>query len=49
MEEGQIVLKSTSNPREGWEKSFKQMHEDGDDVFDDDDISEEWTKNMVVR
>lgn len=47
LEKGYIVLKPKSIPRKGWEKSFKQMHENGDDfllideVFDDETF-EEW-------
>jgi antitoxin MazE len=47
LEKGQIVLKPTSLPRVGWEKSFQQMHELGDDallindVFEDETF-EEW-------
>ena len=46
LEEGQIVLKPASTPRKGWEKSFQQMHENGDDalliddVFDDENFDE---------
>jgi antitoxin MazE len=38
MEEGQIVLKPSSTPRKGWEKSFQQMHESGDDALLIDDV-----------
>lgn len=42
LEKGRIILKPISVPRKGWEKSFEQMHKNGDDtlliddVFDDD-------------
>jgi len=42
MREDGIVLKPVHKPREGWEESFRQMHENGDDrllipdVFDDE-------------
>lgn len=42
-----IILKAKSAPRKGWEKSFKKMHENGDDkslmsdVFKDEHF-EEW-------
>ncbi len=42
-----IILKAKSTPRKGWEKSFKKMHENGDDkllmtdVFKDEHF-EEW-------
>ncbi|NGF56690.1 AbrB/MazE/SpoVT family DNA-binding domain-containing protein [Parapusillimonas sp. SGNA-6] len=47
LEKGRIILKPKSVPRKGWEKSFKQMHANGDDklliddVFDDETF-EEW-------
>jgi len=47
LEKGYIVLKPIASPRRGWEKSFKKMHENGDDkllfndVFDDENL-EEW-------
>ena len=43
----QIIIKPVSNPRNGWEDSFKKMAKNGDDrllfddVFDDEDL-EEW-------
>lgn len=48
LEEEQIILKPTTTPRKGWEKSFQKMHENGDDalllndVFSDENF-EEWT------
>ena len=42
--EGYLILKPVRKPREGWEASFKMMHEDGDDdlliddVFEDEDL-----------
>lgn len=47
LEEDCIVLKPMTSARKGWEKSFKKMHENGDDklfisdVFDDENF-EEW-------
>jgi antitoxin MazE len=47
LEKGQIVLRPTSTPRKGWEKSFKEMNDNGDDrllfsdVFEDENL-EEW-------
>jgi antitoxin MazE len=47
LEKNQLVIKPTSMPREGWEKAFKEMHDNGDDqlliddVFDDEGF-EEW-------
>lgn len=48
LEKGYIILKPKSTPRKGWEKSFKKMHEKGDDslliddVFEDENL-EEWS------
>ncbi len=48
LEKGFIILKPKSAARKGWEKSFKKMHENGDDkslmadVFKDENF-EEWT------
>ena len=45
-EEDQIVLKPKVKPRKGWDKSFKKMHQNGDDklfiddVFEDENFSE---------
>ena len=47
LEKGYIILKPKSPARNGWEKSFKKMHESGDDkllmsdVFTDENF-EEW-------
>lgn len=47
LEKGHIVIKPKTEPRRGWEKAFKKMHESGDDkalmtdVFDDENF-EEW-------
>lgn len=47
MREDGLVLRPIRKPREGWEESFKQMHENGDDrllipdVFDEE-TWEEW-------
>lgn len=43
LEEGQIVIKSISTPREGWDKAFKAMHENGDDKLYIDDLFEDET------
>lgn len=48
LEKGQIILRPIEEPRKGWDKAFKKMHEEGadqllmDDVFDDENF-EEWT------
>ncbi len=48
LEKGYIILKPIATPRKGWEKSFKKMHENGDDtllvndVFVDENF-EEWS------
>ncbi|WP_187261159.1 AbrB/MazE/SpoVT family DNA-binding domain-containing protein [Pontibacter beigongshangensis] len=47
LEKGQIILKPVEQPRKGWDKAFRQMHENGedqlllDDVFGDENF-EEW-------
>ena len=47
LEKGYIILKPKTASRKGWEKSFKKMHENGDDkplmadIFEDENI-EEW-------
>ncbi len=47
LEKGQIVIKPLVKPRKGWDKAFKQMHQNGedqllmDDVFEDESF-EEW-------
>lgn len=43
LEKGRIILKPKSTPRKGWEKSFKQMNKDGDDVLLIDDVFEDET------
>ncbi|MCC7526658.1 MAG: AbrB/MazE/SpoVT family DNA-binding domain-containing protein [Chitinophagaceae bacterium] len=49
LEKGYIILKPKAEPRKGWEKAFKKMHENGDDqllmddVFEDENF-EEWGK-----
>ncbi|MFA6261728.1 MAG: AbrB/MazE/SpoVT family DNA-binding domain-containing protein [Bacteroidia bacterium] len=47
LEKGYIILKPKATPRKGWERSFKKMHENGDDKnlmsdFFEDENSEEW-------
>lgn len=47
LEKGKIIIQPLSSPRKGWEESFKQMNENGDDVllfndvFEDENL-EEW-------
>lgn len=46
-EKGYLILKPVSRPRSGWEKAFKEMHDNKDDqlLFDDifqDENLEEW-------
>lgn len=47
LEKGYIILKPKAEPRKGWEKAFKKMHESGEDkplmtdVFEDENF-EEW-------
>lgn len=48
LEKDYIILKPKNSSRVGWEKSFKNMHERGDDklllpdVFNDENL-EQWT------
>ena len=48
LEKGYIIIKPKPSPRKGWDKSFKKMHENGDDkplvadVFDEENF-EEWS------
>ena len=48
LEKDRIIIKPKTAPRKGWEKSFKKMHENGDDqlsvpdVFEDENL-EEWS------
>ena len=47
LEKGKIIIRPITKPRKGWEKSFKEMNENGDDrllfndVFEDENL-EEW-------
>lgn len=47
LEDGQIIIKPISEIRKGWEESFKEMHQTGDDhllindVFEEE-IPEDW-------
>ena len=47
LEKARIILKPVSKPRQGWEKSFQEMHANGDDrlliddIFNDENL-EEW-------
>ena len=49
LEKNQIIIKPKVEPRKGWEKSFMEMHNNGDDqllmddVFEDENL-EEWSK-----
>ncbi|MEO5912582.1 MAG: AbrB/MazE/SpoVT family DNA-binding domain-containing protein, partial [Pelobium sp.] len=46
LEKSYIILKPKTSPRKGWDKSFKKMHENGDDkllmpdVFKDEKFDE---------
>jgi len=48
LEKDCIIIKPKATPRKDWEKSFKQMHENGDDqllmpdVFEDENF-DEWS------
>lgn len=43
LEKGKIILKPKTIPRKGWEASFKEMHESGDDVLLIEDVFEDET------
>ena len=46
LEKGYIILKPKTSSRKDWEKSFKKMHENGDDkplmadIFEDENFEE---------
>jgi antitoxin MazE len=46
LEKSRIILKPIVKPRQGWEKSFQQMHENNDDdllieaIFADENLDE---------
>lgn len=46
LEKEQIILRPLSEPRKGWDKAFKKMHEEGEDqllfndVFEDENFDE---------
>ena len=49
LEKGYIILKPKVEPRKGWDKAFRKMHENGDDKLLMDDIFEyenfeEWSR-----
>lgn len=39
--QGRIIIRSVTNPREGWAKAFKQMAARSDDVLLDGDMLQE--------
>ena len=41
LEKGYIILKPIAEPRKGWDKAFKEMHENGDDQLLMDDVFED--------
>jgi antitoxin MazE len=48
LEKGQIILRPISEPRKGWDKAFRKMHQEGEDelLFDDvfeDETFDEWS------
>lgn len=43
LENDYIILKPKAEPRKGWEKAFKKMHENGDDQLLIDDVFEDET------
>ncbi len=41
LDEEYIIIKPVINPRNNWEKAFKEMHENGDDKLIIEDIFED--------
>ena len=47
LDKGQICIRPLSKPRKGWEKAFKEMHDNGEDklmmpdIFEEENL-EEW-------
>jgi antitoxin MazE len=41
LEKGQIVLRPINPVREGWDKAFKEQHENSDDTLMIDDVFED--------
>ncbi len=41
LEKDHIILKPKAEPRKGWERAFKKMHENGDDKPLMDDVFED--------
>jgi antitoxin MazE len=41
LEKGYLILKPIATPRKGWEESFKEMNERGEDQLLIDDVFEE--------
>jgi len=48
VQDNQIVIRPSSNPRAGWDQAFKSMGESGDDalVIADDDLSHSWDEDQ---
>lgn len=38
LEKGHIIIKPVEQPRKGWDKAFRKMHENGDDQLLLDDV-----------
>lgn len=44
LDEDYLIIKPIANPRNNWEKAFKEMHENGDDklilqdIFEDENL-----------
>lgn len=41
LEKSHIILKPVSNPRNGWDEAFREMHDNGDDKLLINDVFEE--------
>ncbi|HKX30705.1 MAG TPA: AbrB/MazE/SpoVT family DNA-binding domain-containing protein [Blastocatellia bacterium] len=46
-QDGQIIIRSITFPRQGWDEAFQEMAENGDDRLLDDDSMEptEWERH----
>ncbi|GFO64596.1 AbrB/MazE/SpoVT family DNA-binding domain-containing protein [Geomonas paludis] len=45
VEDGMIVIRSASRPRDGWTEKFRLMAEQGDDKLVDEGVQTEWDKD----
>lgn len=43
--EGQLIIRPSKLPRQGWEEAFQRMHKNQDDVLLDETTPTEWELN----